>query len=79
MTLHTIATKKKIKRGTPYDFMAITDHAEYFGVMPRMIDPKDPLSKSKLAKRLQKQDPTAVMDILHDILTSTGRPERTVP
>ena len=76
VVLHTIATKNKIKRGTPYDFMAITDHAEYFGVMPRMIDPKDPLSKSDLAKRLQKQDPTAVMDILHDILTSTGRPER---
>jgi hypothetical protein len=79
VTLHTTATDNKIKRRTPYDFMAITDHAEYFGVMPRMIDPKDPLSKSKLAKRLQKQDPTAVMDILHDILTSTGRPELSSP
>ena len=79
VTLHTIATKNKIKRRTPYDFLAITDHAEYFGVMPRMIDPKDSLSKSDLAKRLQKQDPTAVMDILHDILTSTGRPELVAP
>jgi hypothetical protein len=79
VTLHTTATKNKIKRRTPYDFMAITDHAEYFGVMPRMIDPKDSLSKSDLAKRLQKQDPTAVMDILHDILTSTGRPELVAP
>jgi len=79
VTLNTITTKNKIKRATPYDFMAITDHAEYFGVMPRMIDPKDPLSKSDLAKRLQKQDPTAVTDILHDILTSTGRPELVAP
>jgi hypothetical protein len=77
--LHTTTTANKIKRGTPYDFMAITDHAEYFAVMPRMIDPKDPLSKSKLAKRLQTQDPTAVEDILHDILTSTGRPELISP
>ena len=77
--LNTITTNNKIKRRTPYDWMAITDHAEYFGVMPRMIDPNDPLSKSDLAKRLQKQDPTAVMDILHDILTSTGRPELTDP
>ena len=38
VTLHTIATKNKIKRRTPYDFMAITDHAEYFSVMPRLID-----------------------------------------
>jgi hypothetical protein len=59
--------------------MAITDHAEYFGIMPRMIDPKDPLSKSDLAKRLQKQDPSAVQDILHDILTSTGRPDLVAP
>jgi hypothetical protein len=79
VTLNTTATKTKIKRGTPYDFIAITDHAEYFAVMPRMIDPKDALSKSDLAKRLQKQDPTAVMDILHDILTSTGRPELIAP
>ena len=79
VTLHTIATKNKIKRRTPYDFTAITDHAEYFGVMPRMLDPKDPLAKSALAKRLQKNDPTAVGDILHDIITSTGRPEFTKP
>ena len=49
----------KIKRRTPYDFMAITDHAEYFGVMPRMIDPKDPLSKSDLAKRLTETRPNS--------------------
>jgi len=79
VTLKTIATSNKIKRRTPYDFMAITDHAEYFGVMPKMIDLKDPLSKSKLAKRLQKKDPTAVQDILHDILTSTGRPDLVAP
>jgi len=79
VTLHTITSNNKIKKSTPYDFMAVTDHAEYFGVMPRLIDPKDSLSKSALAKRLQKNDPTAVMDILHDILTSTGRPEFTKP
>ena len=44
--LHTTATKNKIKRRTPYDFMAITDHAEYFSVMPQLIDPKNPLSKT---------------------------------
>ncbi|NOR19561.1 MAG: DUF3604 domain-containing protein, partial [Xanthomonadales bacterium] len=51
VTLHTIATKNKIKRRTPYDFMAITDHAEYFSVMPKLIDPKDPLSKTGFAKK----------------------------
>ena len=69
-------TGKKIRKKTPYDFVAITDHAEYFGVMPRLIDPKDPLSKTDFAKKLQDKqakmtDPTsAVSIILHSILTS---------
>ena len=46
-----------MKKSTPYDFVAITDHAEYFAVMPRLIDPKDPLSKSAFAKKLA--DPNA--------------------
>jgi len=46
-------TGETIKKQTPYDFVAITDHAEYFGVMPRLIDLKDPLSKSDFAKKLQ--------------------------
>jgi hypothetical protein len=78
-------TGQTIQKNTPYDFVAITDHAEYFGVMPRLIDPKDPLSKSDFAKKLQ--DPKAAMTdpesavsiILNSILTSTGMPEYTKP
>jgi len=47
-------TGEKIKRRTPYDFVAITDHAEYYGVLKDLVDPKSPLSKSKLAKQLAK-------------------------
>ena len=50
VVLHTLTTQNKIKRKTPYDFMAITDHAEYFGVMPRLIDKSDPLAKTDLAR-----------------------------
>ena len=77
--LRTTTSNNKIKRRTPYDFMAVTDHAEYFSVMRRLIDPKDPLAKTDLAKRLQKQDPTAVLDILHSIITSTAMPEYVAP
>jgi hypothetical protein len=78
-------TGEKMKKSTPYDFVAITDHAEYFGVMPALIDPKNPLSKSDFAKKLQDPnakmtDPdSAVSIILHSILTSTGMPEYVVP
>ncbi len=43
-------TGEKIKRGTPYDFVAITDHSEYYGVLKDLIDPSSPLSKSEFAK-----------------------------
>jgi hypothetical protein len=78
-------TGKMIKKKTPYDFVAITDHSEYFGVMPRLIDPKDPLSKTDFAKKLldknaKMTDPTsAVSIILHSILTSIAMPEYVKP
>jgi hypothetical protein len=82
----TLSTSgKKIKKKTPYDFVAITDHSEYFAVMPRLIDPKDPLSKSDFAKKLADKnakmtDPTsAVSIILRSILTSTPMPEYVKP
>jgi hypothetical protein len=79
-------TGEKMKKSTPYDFVAITDHSEYFGVMPRLIDPKDPLSKSDFAKKLQNpgkdafNDPTsAVSIILRSVITSTAMPEYATP
>ena len=39
-----------IQRRTPYDFVAITDHSEYYGVLKQLTDPDDPLSKSEFAQ-----------------------------
>lgn len=39
-----------IQRRTPYDFVAITDHSEYYGVLKQLTDPNDPLSKSEFAQ-----------------------------
>ena len=69
-------TGETIKKKTPYDFVGITDHSEYFGVMPALIDPNNPLSKSDFANKLQDPkakmtDPTSAMSIiLGSILTS---------
>jgi hypothetical protein len=54
-------TGQKMKRRTAYDFVAITDHSEYYGVLKDLIDPASPLSKSEFAKTLQKMktDPAA--------------------
>jgi hypothetical protein len=83
VTLST--TGQKIKKSTPYDFVGLTDHSEYFGVMPRLIDPTDPLSKTDFAKKFQdpNADPTdpnsAINVILGSILTSTAMPEFVTP
>jgi hypothetical protein len=79
-------TNEKIQRKTaPLDFVAITDHAEYFGVMPRLIDPKDELSKTDFGKQLQDKsikvtDPKSpINQILKSLITSTPMKEFVTP
>jgi len=75
ITLST--TGEKMKKSTPYDFVALTDHAEYLGVFPQLIDPKNPLSKSEFAKSLldpnaSPSDPkSAINQVLASFKTST--------
>lgn len=36
----------------PLDFMVVSDHSEYLGVLVKMYDPNDPLSKHPMAKSI---------------------------
>ncbi len=56
-TITLTTTKEKIKKSTPYDFVALTDHAEYLGVFPSFSDPKNPVSKTKAAQMFIHPDP----------------------
>lgn len=47
---------KKIQLGRPLDFMAVTDHSEYMGVMMQMLDSNNPLSQLDIAKRILSDD-----------------------
>ncbi len=40
-------------QGPPLDFMAVTDHAEYMGIVEAMADPNNVFSKLPIAKRLR--------------------------
>jgi hypothetical protein len=75
----TLSTSgEKIQKQTPYDFIGITDHAEYFGVMPSLIDPDSELSKTELGQKMQdpNADPAAPDSAINQILASliTGVP-----
>jgi hypothetical protein len=56
-TITLSTTGEKIKKSTPYDFVALTDHAEYLGVFPSFSDPKNPVSKTKAAQMFIHPDP----------------------
>lgn len=38
-------------QGPPLDFLAVTDHGEYLGIVPAMADPSNPLSQTDTAKK----------------------------
>lgn len=63
-------TGEKMQRRTPYDFVAITDHSEYYGVFKNMADPKSPLSKNPFAKRMASSDPKEVQQAAIDIIAT---------
>ena len=43
-------------RGGPLDFLAVTDHAEYIGLMPALADPVNSLATHPLAKQSRSPD-----------------------
>ncbi|MFT4565404.1 MAG: hypothetical protein ACI9FN_000357 [Saprospiraceae bacterium] len=47
---------KPIQMGRPLDFMAVTDHAEYMGVMMQMLDAENPLANLDIAKEINSSD-----------------------
>jgi len=78
-------TGEKIKRRTPYDFVAITDHSEYYGVLKDLVDPKNPLSRSEFAKQLSQMrtNPSAakaaVTNLIGTLVTNKPLPEYVTP
>lgn len=50
-----------VQKRTPYDWCAVTDHAEYFGVLKGLADPDSDISKklkdNKIVQMIQSGDP----------------------
>ena len=61
---------KMIQKRTPYDWAAVTDHAEYLGMMPLLLDPKSPLQKTEIGKLMSKGDKASGEAAFQKIITS---------
>jgi len=53
------STGGTVQKKTPYDWCATTDHALMLGLMPKTLDSSSPISKTEIAKLLQKGTPEA--------------------
>ncbi|MFN7945424.1 MAG: DUF3604 domain-containing protein [Blastocatellia bacterium] len=74
----TIFGNKQVSiTGAPLDFMAVTDHSEYMGVLPYLDDPNHPLSRLPEAQPFRDPDQRKRLQAFR-ILTETaaGRGER---
>ncbi|MBW2543837.1 MAG: DUF3604 domain-containing protein [Deltaproteobacteria bacterium] len=65
-------TGERMKKRTPYDFVAITDHAEYFGVLKEFGNPNSPLADSDFARGIVagQTDPKAGGPFFKQLLAS---------
>ncbi|WP_170109790.1 DUF3604 domain-containing protein [Xanthomarina spongicola] len=63
----------------PLDFMVVSDHSEYLGVLIQMYDPNNPLSKNPLAKQLidSGDDITKSTKGFYGLVTKTIQPDGT--
>ena len=70
MPIKNAQSGKMIQKRTPYDWAAVTDHGEYLGVMPLLLDPSSPLQKTEIGKLIssgKKEDGEAAFQ---QIITS---------
>ena len=70
---HVRGTPVQLAR--PLDFMAVSDHAEYMGVLKMMLDPNSPVSKLAIAKEIGDPDPIISREAFGKIGTSLARNE----
>ncbi len=70
---HYTAGSVQLQR--PLDFMAVSDHSEYMGIMKQMIDPESPLANLELAKEIRNEDRATSMGAFAKIGQTIARNE----
>ena len=67
-----IVSKTTVQKRTPYDWCAVTDHAEYLGIMPLIIEKGSAMSKTAIGKEILSGDPKKGADAFQQIMDSVA-------
>lgn len=63
-----------VQKNTPYDWAAVTDHAEYMGVFPQMLDPKSDLmvkgKDNSIVQKILSGDPQKGQEAFAELAVS---------
>lgn len=62
----------RLQLGQALDFIAVTDHSEYMGILPRLLDPDSELGKLALAAQLQSRKAEENQHALLEVLMTLG-------
>jgi len=65
-------TGKMIQKKTPYDWCAVTDHAEYMGIMPLLLKKDNPMADTDIGKKIASGDPKQGEAAFQQIITSAA-------
>lgn len=58
---------QKVQRRSPLDFLAVTDHSEYLGIVRALLDPKGPYADTEWHKLLTNPDPQVAWGAVHKL------------
>jgi hypothetical protein len=70
--IKVVTTGEMVKKKTPYDWAALTDHAEYMGIMPMLLKKDNPLAKTEIGKLIATGDPKKGEAAFQKIITSVS-------
>jgi len=65
-------TGEMIQKKTPYDWCAVTDHAEYMGIMPLLLKKDNPMADTDIGKKIASGDPKKGEAAFQQIITSVA-------
>jgi hypothetical protein len=61
-----------VQKKTAYDWCAVTDHAEYLGIMPLIIEKGNAMAKTPIGKEILSGDPKKGADAFQQIMNSVA-------